>query len=111
MPQPRLLLGILPPRCACGGVYKPDFIFFGEGIPPRAYQKASEAAASTDLMLVIGSTGEVYPAASIPRQAADNGARIIEINPETSSFTDSIADIHLPLKAGEALDLIDKEIS
>jgi NAD-dependent deacetylase len=107
--DPRLLER-LPPRCPCGGLYKPDFIFFGEGIPPQAYEQAQAAAARTDLMLVIGSTGEVYPAALIPRQAADHGAKIIEVNPEPSSFTDTIADIHVPLKAGEALDLIDKEI-
>jgi NAD-dependent deacetylase len=107
--DPRLLER-LPPRCSCGGLYKPDFIFFGEGIPPQAHEKARAAAARTDLMLVIGSTGEVYPAALIPRQAADRGATIIEVNPEPSSFTDTITNIHIPLGAGEALDLIDKEI-
>ncbi|MCX7038624.1 MAG: RNA polymerase subunit sigma [Spirochaetes bacterium] len=107
--DPRLLER-LPPLCPCGGLYKPDFIFFGEGIPPQAYEKAKEAAARTDLMLVIGSTGEVYPAALIPRQAADHGATIIEVNPGPSGFTDTITNIHIPLRAGEALDLIDKEI-
>jgi NAD-dependent deacetylase len=104
------MLERLPPRCACGGIYKPDFIFFGEGIPQEAHALAQAAAARTDVMLVIGSTGEVYPAALIPRQAADKGATIIEINPEPSGFTDSITDIHLPMKAGEALDLIEKEM-
>jgi len=107
--DPRLLER-LPPRCSCGGLYKPDFIFFGEGIPPQAYEKAKEAAARTDLMLVIGSTGEVYPAALIPREAAEHGAKIIEVNPEPSSFTETITDIHIPLGAGQALDLINKEI-
>lgn len=107
--DPRLLER-LPPRCSCGGLYKPDFIFFGEGIPPQAHAMAEQAAENTDLMIVIGSTGEVYPAALIPRHAADHGAKIVEINPELSSFTEAIADIHLRLRAGEALDLIDKEI-
>jgi NAD-dependent deacetylase len=107
--DPRLLER-LPPRCACGGLYKPDFIFFGEGIPPRAHAMAEQAAGNTDLMIVIGSTGEVYPAALIPRQAADHGAKIVEINPEPSGFTEAIADIHLRLRAGEALELIEKEI-
>ena len=62
-------------------------------------------------MLVIGSTGEVYPAAAIPRQASDRGARIIEVNPGPSGFTDTITDIHLPLKAGEALGLIEEQLS
>jgi NAD-dependent deacetylase len=107
--DPRLLER-LPPRCSCGGLFKPDFIFFGEGIPPQAYEKARAAAARTDLMLVIGSTGEVYPAALIPREAAEHGAKIIEVNPEPSGFTGAITDIHIPLRAGEALDLINKEL-
>ena len=51
-------------------------------------------------MLLIGSTGEVYPAASIPRLAAARGAAIIEINPEPSSFSGSVAALRLPLPAG-----------
>jgi NAD-dependent deacetylase len=104
------LLEHLPPRCACGGIYKPDFIFFGEGIPPGANARSQEAARRTDVMLVVGSTGEVYPAALVPRWASEAGAEIIEINPEASEFTGSVADIHVPLKAGEAFDLIQKEI-
>ncbi len=106
----RALLEKLPPRCSCGGVYKPDFIFFGEGIPPDAHAKAREAAQRTDVMLVVGSTGEVYPAAMVPRWASEAGAKIIEINPEASEFTGSISDIHLPLKAAEAFRLIEKEL-
>ena len=105
------LLATLPPRCACGGLYKPDFVFFGEGIPPAAHAQAHDAARRTDVMLVVGSTGEVYPAALVPRWAAEAGATIIEINPGQSEFTGSVADIHLPLKAGEAFGLIEKEIT
>jgi len=104
------LLKNLPPRCACGGIYKPDFIFFGEGIPPDAHARSQEAAGRTDVMLVIGSTGEVYPAALVPRRASDAGAKIIEINPEASEFTASITDIHIPLKAGEAFGLLEEEL-
>ena len=99
-----------PPRCACGGVYKPDFVFFGEGIPPRAKGAADEAARRTDCMLVIGSTGEVYPAAAIPQAAARRGARIIEINPEPSAFTDSIAELRLAMPAARALDLLKRAL-
>jgi len=106
----RALLEKLPPRCSCGGVYKPDFIFFGEGIPPEAHARAQEAARRTDVMLVVGSTGEVYPAALVPRWASEAEAKIIEINPQTSEFTGSVADIHLPLKAAEAFGLIEKEL-
>lgn len=105
------LLQSLPPRCPCGGIYKPDFIFFGEGIPAEALEASRRAAAQTDVMIVIGSTGEVYPAAAVPRQAAENGARIIEVNPEPSDFTGSITDIFIKMKAGEALTRINGELS
>jgi len=105
------LLRKLPPRCACGGLYKPDFIFFGEGIPPQAHERSEEEARRTDVMLVVGSTGEVYPAALVPRWAKKAGAKIIEINPDESEFTRSITDIHIPLKAAEAFRLLEKELA
>jgi NAD-dependent deacetylase len=104
------ILAILPPHCPCGGIYKPDFIFFGEGIPAEAHERARQAAAETDLMLVIGSTGEVYPAAMMPRMASEAGARIVEINPDASEFTQSITDIHIALPAAEALTRLQKEM-
>jgi NAD-dependent deacetylase len=104
------LLEFLPPRCPCGGIYKPDFIFFGEGIPPDALERSIHAAEETDLMLVVGSTGEVYPAADIPRRAKRNGARVIEINPSPSEFTPDITDVFIPMAAGQALDLLQKEL-
>lgn len=96
------ILATLPPRCDCGGIYKPDFIFFGEGIPEQALARSAEAARKTDVMLIVGSTGEVFPAAMVPRQAKERGALIIEINPEPSNFTNSITDIFIPLGACEA---------
>jgi len=106
----RALLETLPPRCPCGGVYKPDFIFFGEGIPQSAHAKSQDAARRSDVMVVVGSTGEVYPAALVPRWASEAGAKIVEINPVASEFTNSISDIHVPLKAAEAFGLIEKEM-
>jgi NAD-dependent deacetylase len=104
------LLAALPPRCGCGGMYKPDFIFFGEGIPPQAHARSQEAAGRTDVMLVVGSTGEVFPAALVPRWASEAGARIIEINPEPSAFTAALDTFHIPLKAGDAFDLLEEEL-
>jgi NAD-dependent deacetylase len=97
----------LPPRCACGGLLKPDLVFFGEGIPTQAWQAAEEAIERTDVLLLIGSTGEVYPAASLPLRAAERGARIIEINPEPSSFTEAMRTLFLGLPAGQALPELD----
>jgi NAD-dependent deacetylase len=104
------LLEKLPPRCACGGLYKPDFVFFGEGIPAIAYERSRQAAQRTDVMLVVGSTGEVYPAALVPRWASEAGATIIEINPEASGFTAAVSDLYLPRRAAEASGLIEEEM-
>jgi NAD-dependent deacetylase len=94
----------LPPRCPDdGSVLKPDFIFFGEGIPPEAYENSFIAAKKCQVCLIVGSTGEVAPASFIPRTAKEYGATIIEINPEESMFTHQITDIHLKGNAGEVL--------
>jgi len=100
----------LPPYCKCSGLIKPDFIFFGEGIPMDAYQKSMEAASKSDVVIVIGSTGEVMPAAQIPYVAKQNGATIIEVNPGKSNFTNQITDIHLQGKAGEIMHKVYKKI-
>ncbi|MEE4197274.1 MAG: Sir2 family NAD-dependent protein deacetylase [Bacteroidales bacterium] len=90
----------LPPRCElCGEPLKPDFIFFGEQIPETAYRKSFERAKTCDVVLIVGSTGEVVPAAYVPQVAKQNGAYIIEINPKKSYFTDSITDLYLEGKA------------
>ena len=110
MPATPEILAVLPPKCSCGGLLKPDMVFFGEGIPRAAAERADEAADRTDCMLVVGSTGEVYPAALVPRRAKEHGAAIIEINPVPSEFT-ADADVRIPLGAAEAFDLLDKELS
>ena len=94
----------LPPLCEkCNGLLKPDFIFFGEGIPPDAYQNSVEAATKAEVVILIGSTGEVMPAAQIPYLAKQNGATIIEINTENSNFTHSITDVFIKGKATEVM--------
>ena len=95
-------LKILPPKCKkCKGILKPDFIFFGEGIPEEANRLSFQAAEQADIFLVIGTTGEVMPASMLPSTAKKNGAKIIEINTEPSQFTRQITDIYLEGKAGE----------
>jgi len=94
----------LPPKCiACGGLLKPDFIFFGEGIPQKAYQNSFAEADKADVFLLIGTTGLVQPAAYIPVKAKQNGATVIEVNTERTAFTDQITDIFLQGKAGEVM--------
>lgn len=102
----------IPPRCLNDNeILKPDFIFFGEGIPQDAYADSFADAEKADVCLVIGSTGEVMPASYVPRTAKQNGATIIEINPEESIFTKSITDIHLKGKAGDILNILAKYIN
>jgi NAD-dependent deacetylase len=104
-------LSQIPPKCdECNGVLKPDFIFFGEGIPVEASENSFAAAKKSDLFIVIGTTGEVMPASTLPYTAKKNGAKIIEINPQPSHFTYQLSDIHLKGKAGEILTQIDSFI-
>ncbi len=97
-------LNKLPVTCKnCDGLVKPNFIFFGEGIPPLAYQKSIEASENADVFLIIGTTGEIMPASQIPYLAKENGAKIIEINPERSNFTNTITDVFIQEKATIAM--------
>lgn len=93
----------LPTCDDCSKVLKPDFIFFGEMIPEIAYRKSVEAARKAKVVIIVGSTGEVYPAAQIPVIARQNGAKIIEVNPEESLFTNQITDVFLQGKASEVI--------
>lgn len=101
----------LPPRCdKCNGLLKPDYIFFGEGIPQKAYQASIKEAETADVFLVIGTTGEVTPASLIPNFASKNGATIIEVNIERSNFTNRITDHFLQGKATAVMDKLYKRL-
>lgn len=105
-------LDALPPiHPATGGLLKPDFIFFGEGIPPLAYQASVEAARHAEVFLVIGTTGEIMPASQIPWMAKQNGAKIIEINTIHSNYTSSITDVFLQGKATEVMERLMDELT
>lgn len=99
-----LSLDHIPPTCReCGGVIKPDFVFFGEAIPQLPMAAAYEAASISDVFLIIGTTGEVMPANQIPPMAREYGATIIEVNPQPSNYTKGITDIFLQGKATEIM--------
>lgn len=94
----------LPPKCpSCGGLLKPDFVFFGEPIPDEAHLKSLIETELSDVFLVIGTTGEVMPACMIPIVAKQRGAVIIEMNPEKSAFTNRITDLFIREKAAAAM--------
>lgn len=98
------ILEMTIPICSkCGGLLKPDFVFFGEMIPVDAIKKSNEHVAKADLMLIIGTTGVIYPASLIPHDAKQKGAKIIEINIEPSEYTNSITEYFLKGKATEVL--------
>jgi len=101
----------LPPRCPqCGGLLKPDFIFFGEPIPHKTHEDSMKNALSADLFILVGTTGEIMPASSIPYVARDKGAKFIEINITPSKYTHSIVDIFLQGKATDVFRRLKKEI-
>ena len=105
------LLEQIPPRCPeCGGLLKPDFVFFGESIPEPANSLSFKEAEIADVFLVVGTTGEIYPAALIPQIAKTNGATIIEVNISPSKYTNTITDIFLQGKAGEVLPSLVDEV-
>lgn len=72
-----------PPRCrVCGNLRRPAVVWFGENLPAEALEAAERAARHCDLMLVVGTSGEVYPAAGLAFTAHQSGARIVIVNPE-----------------------------
>ena len=102
----------LPPLCPkCGGILKPDFVFFGEPIPADAFEKSIKLMQNADAVLVIGTTGEIMPASELPFLAKQNGAKIIEINIEPSNYTNLITDIFLNDKATIASEKLKKELT
>ncbi len=101
----------LPPRCKnCGGILKPDFVFFGEPIPEPARTKSFEEAHMADVFLLIGTTGEIMPASQIPFLAKSNGVSIIEININPSNYTNSITDIFLEGRATKVVNELVKRL-
>jgi NAD-dependent deacetylase len=77
-----------PPRCgACGSYLRPDVVWFGEMLPPDAVEEAWSLTRLCDVLLVVGTSGMVWPAAELPHIAARSGGRVIEVNPEPSELT------------------------
>ncbi|MBN1187942.1 MAG: NAD-dependent deacylase [Bacteroidales bacterium] len=94
---------VVPPKCECGTILKPDFIFFGEMIPEEANMKSFMEADMAEVFIMIGTTGEVMPANILPRVAKKHGAKIIEVNTSLSAYTDTVTDIFLQGKATEIM--------
>jgi NAD-dependent deacetylase len=93
----------VPPLCPyCGALLRPDVAWFGEMLPADAIYRAFDLCMSCDAMLVVGTSGEVEPAASLPLHAARSGALVIDVNPDRDQ-TASWAGIFLRGPSGEIL--------
>ncbi len=99
----RASLAPLPPRCdSCGGLLRPGVVWFDEALPILEFGKAKRACLESELVLVVGTSSLVYPAASLPFAAIEAGAYVVEINPERTPLTDDVHE-HLEGSAGAVL--------
>jgi NAD-dependent deacetylase len=92
----------LPPRCACGGLQRPGVVWFGESLPVRPWHAAVEAAGSADVLLVAGTSAQVYPAAGLIDIARRAGTAVVEVNLEPTAYSQA-ATLSLRGKTGEIL--------
>jgi len=100
----------IPPRCPeCGSLLRPGVVWFGEPIPPQALRETQIHMEKADTIIVIGTSGVVYPAAAIPYIIRERGGKVIEINISQTAIT-PITDYSLQGKAGEILPLIVKAL-
>ena len=94
-----------PPRCQCGSMIRPDVVWFGETLDPDHLDRAFAALTACEAILVVGTSGMVYPAAGFPGAAKSSGAKVVEVNPEETPISE-IADVFVKAGAGEALPAI-----
>ena len=91
------------PKCEnCGGMIRPDVVWFGEMLPQNIFAEAERKAAESDICFIVGTSAVVYPAAYIPISAKEAGAILIEINIEPTNITNQV-DYSLMGKAGEVV--------
>ena len=91
------------PHCeSCGAMLRPGIVWFGEMLPPEAISAAQDAATNCDVMLVIGTSALVQPAASLADWAQANGARVVEVNPDTTPLSPRV-DLRFACQSGDIL--------
>ncbi|MEV1142311.1 NAD-dependent deacylase [Micromonospora sp. NPDC049799] len=94
---------VTPPSCGhCSAPIRPGVVWFGEALPEDALDTAVDAASSCDVLLTVGTSGLVYPAAEIPQVAARFGAAVIQVNPQETPL-DAVAAVNLRGPAAEVL--------
>src|SRR5574338_845139 len=89
----------LPPKCRCGKILRPDVVWFGEGLPQDVWSEAISYAQSCDVMVIAGTSLVVSPANTLPLYAKQNGAILIEVNPEKTVMS---SDMDLSVRATSA---------
>ncbi len=100
----------IPPLCPnCGALLRPHVVWFGESLSPTILQKSIQLSSECDVMFVIGTSAVVQPAASLPFEASEAGAKIVEINLDPTPLS-LYADFSIRGKSGEILPLIDEEL-
>lgn len=90
----------IPPRCDCGSLLRPSVVWFGEALPPATWSAAVDAVSDADLVLVVGTSGLVYPAAGLVGYQSHGLS--VEVNPQAAGG----CDISIPMRAGDAVPLI-----
>ena len=88
--------------CKCGGLVRPDVVWFGEMLPANSFRMAEKHARKCDLFISVGTSGVVYPAAGLPGLAKSSGAFLVEINTEVTDLS-SLMDVTFQGKSGEIL--------
>lgn len=95
-----------PPLCeACGGVVRPQVVLFGEALPQQALSEARDLAVRADVMLVVGTSVQVEPAASLPFITLGEGGLVVEVNPEPTALT-GLAQYSVQAGAADALPVL-----
>lgn len=101
-PMPEPVEAMDPPTCPCGGLIRPNVVWFGESLPDAAWQRSLAAIVDADVVVVVGTSSVVYPAAGLPELAVAKGTPVVEINPERTPLTE-MATASLRETATEAL--------
>jgi len=97
----------IPPKCDCGAVLRPDVVWFGESIPSYALELSFSVLEQCDTLIVVGTSGVVYPVASFPQTVKGNGGYVMEVNVEPTPIS-AIADASLYGNSGDILPMLVK---
>lgn len=94
---------LAPPRCpSCDGLIRPGVVWFGEALPTREWDRAEQHMRQADAVIIVGTSGVVFPAASLPLIAVERGIPVIEVSPAHTDLTRYV-DVHLSGTSAEIL--------